>query len=144
MSHTFSIERRFCVGLAYLSGDKLLCIRRAKEPEKGSWCIPIGHIENGEVPEAALRREVMEETKLTCHKLIFLTEYVYDNGLGFRRDVLLFGTTYTYGTPRAGDDALEVAYLVPQEIRKMPYVRRLVERSIVLATKVAQDYPRPG
>jgi 8-oxo-dGTP diphosphatase len=133
-----------CVGLAYMIGGKLLCVRRANPPEKGSWCVPVGHVEPGEVPEEALRREVVEETGLSCGQVIYLTQIIYDNGVGFKRKVLLFGTTYVEGIPRAGDDAIEVAYWRPQEVRARPYVRRLVDISITLATKVAQDRPPLG
>ena len=41
----------------------LLC-KRSHNPFKGKWCIPGGHIENGEKAYNAVIREVKEETEL--------------------------------------------------------------------------------
>jgi len=46
-------------------GDRLLCCRLAPgEPSPGSWTLPGGGIDFGEAPEAAVLRELEEETGL--------------------------------------------------------------------------------
>jgi 8-oxo-dGTP diphosphatase len=52
------------VGGVVLDGDRVLLIKRANEPLKGEWSIPGGAVEVGETLEAAIRREVREETCL--------------------------------------------------------------------------------
>jgi ADP-ribose pyrophosphatase YjhB (NUDIX family) len=42
--------------------DKLLWMRRAREPQRGGWTIPGGFMEKGETPEQAAARELHEET----------------------------------------------------------------------------------
>ena len=52
------------VGVAgvVIDGDRVLLVRRAREPLKGEWSLPGGVVELGERLTAALRREIFEET----------------------------------------------------------------------------------
>jgi ADP-ribose pyrophosphatase YjhB (NUDIX family) len=46
-------------------GQRIVLVRRATEPFSGLWCLPGGHIEKNESSDAAVRREVEEETGLS-------------------------------------------------------------------------------
>jgi mutator protein MutT len=50
------------VGAVIFEGDRVLLVRRGQAPMKGSWNIPGGRVELGETLEAALAREMLEET----------------------------------------------------------------------------------
>jgi ADP-ribose pyrophosphatase YjhB (NUDIX family) len=50
----------------------VVLLQRAIAPDIGIWHLPIGHIEYGEVPAEAARREVAEETGLQVDELVFL------------------------------------------------------------------------
>jgi 8-oxo-dGTP diphosphatase len=52
------------VGAVILHGDRVLLVQRGQEPLKGEWSLPGGVVELGETLEAALTREVREETSL--------------------------------------------------------------------------------
>ena len=52
------------VGAIIRHQDRIVLIRRDKEPSKGRWTFPGGAVELGESLEDAVRREVLEETGL--------------------------------------------------------------------------------
>jgi 8-oxo-dGTP diphosphatase len=57
------------VGALIFEGAKILLVERAKEPLKGYWSLPGGILETGEKLDAAIRREVLEETGLEVEPL---------------------------------------------------------------------------
>jgi 8-oxo-dGTP diphosphatase len=67
-------------------GEHILLIRKARGPYTGLLDLPGGRIEFGEEPEAALRREFIEETGLTITNATLLqvgskvVRYVGDDG----------------------------------------------------------------
>ena len=84
--------------------QRIVLIKRGKEPYKGQWALPGGGIEPGETIEDAALREAKEETGLTVE----LTER-----LGAYPHPLYKSTTFVYrAVPKAGrlsaaSDAIE-------------------------------------
>ena len=63
------------VGAIIDKDGKILLTKRNNEPFKDYWCIPGGHIDFGETPEQAIKREVKEETCLIVKSLKFSGYY---------------------------------------------------------------------
>jgi mutator protein MutT len=63
------------VGAVVIQGDKVVLIRRGKEPLRGRWVVPGGTVELGETLEEALVREMREETGLEVAPRELLTVF---------------------------------------------------------------------
>ena len=55
--------------------DKVLLVKRNREPYKNTWMFPAGFVELGEHPEEAVKREFKEETGLNVTKAKFMAIY---------------------------------------------------------------------
>ena len=55
---------RLLVLAVIFAENRMLMMRRGRQPYAGSWALPGGYVESGETPEAATIREVREETAL--------------------------------------------------------------------------------
>ena len=55
--------------VALIAGDRVLLVRRARQPALGLWTLPGGRLEAGETAEQCAAREVGEELGLTVSSL---------------------------------------------------------------------------
>ncbi|MFD5830340.1 NUDIX hydrolase [Lentzea sp. NPDC060358] len=100
-----------CAGaIVHDSTGRLLLVRRANPPGEGRWSIPGGRVESGEADEAAVTREVAEETGLsvTVGRLVGSVERPAPNGVFAIFD---YECQVTSGVLRAGDDASDAAWV---------------------------------
>ncbi len=54
-----------------IKDNKILLLKRKKEPYKNCWCPPGGKVDEGETPEEAAYRETQEEANIICTHLHF-------------------------------------------------------------------------
>lgn len=122
------------VGGVVWRGDTVLLIKRGKEPFKGLWSIPGGSVEYGEPLEAALARELHEETGITARiaGLIDVFQSITAHGHFVMID---YACHWEAGEPVAGDDALEAGFFTMEEaLEKISWdeTRDVITRSVAL------------
>jgi len=84
------------------------------------WEVPAGHVEAGESPEAAGRREVLEETGWRPGRLRHLVTYNPMNGLADKRFHLFVAEGATrVGEPTEVNEAERVEWVPLEELRQL-------------------------
>ncbi|ABL79051.1 NUDIX hydrolase [Thermofilum pendens] len=103
-------------------GGKFLLVKRGKDPGRGLWAFPGGVIEAGEGVFDAAKRELYEETGLSANPLgvVGVTEVIHTDGGRVKHHYVilsvLFDEESLEGSPRAGGDVEEVAWMSLDEI----------------------------
>jgi 8-oxo-dGTP diphosphatase len=112
------IEPVACVGVVVFRGDDVLIVKRKNPPNAGSWSIPGGRIEPDEDYEAAVHRELMEETGVRAEIIgeIVELDVVFDD-IPYRLHD--YAAIWTQGEPVAGDDASEALFIPLIELEKL-------------------------
>lgn len=121
-----------CVGAVVTGTDgRILLVRRGNEPARGCWSVPGGRVEPGERDPDATAREVMEETGLpvVVQDLLGTVERDAPDGSVFviRDYRCLPSDGADPAGVVAGDDATEVGWFTPEEMRDMNCVPGLVD-----------------
>jgi 8-oxo-dGTP diphosphatase len=111
----------------------LLLIMRGWEPFKGCLALPGGYVEPGELPEAAARRELAEETGLSVGALTSVGFYFAPGRDPRGRFVSSAYVGRVVGTPilTAGDDAAEARW-VPVDVALSDSVELAFDHALIV------------
>ena len=112
------------VGAIVLHQDKVLLVRRGREPGRGLWAIPGGRVAAGETLRAAAEREILEETgiRIEAGELAWHFEFLQRDehqALQYHYVVLDFFAHYLGGEAKAADDADAVAWVELSRLDEM-------------------------
>lgn len=97
------------MGALIFRGDAILLVERGRDPLKGYWSLPGGLVETGERLEAAVTREIFEETGLRIRpsRLFEMFERIMPDASGrieYHYVLADFVCTVVGGELLAGDD----------------------------------------
>lgn len=102
------------VGAVVLNDNKILLVKRGKEPGKSLWSIPGGAVNAGEKLKEAVLRELREETGLTgeVSDLIHVEEVIVreNNRIKYHYVILYYLVTNVKGRLKSSSDVLEAKW----------------------------------
>jgi 8-oxo-dGTP diphosphatase len=149
------------VGVAgvVIDGDRVLLVRRAREPLKGEWSLPGGLVELGERLTAAVRREILEETglRIRVDAVVKVLDRITKDGAGrvkFHYVLVDFlcrvedasgGATKRRARLKASDDASEARWVRRRDLAKYslaPATLRVIEKAFESEPPTARQHQR--
>ncbi|HEX8791087.1 MAG TPA: NUDIX domain-containing protein [Polyangiaceae bacterium] len=114
-------EPELAVGAVVVDAQgRVLLVRRGRPPSVGSWSLPGGHVEPGETLEAAIAREVLEETAVRARVVCALGVVpVAREGYAYEIHEHLLVPLELAPDPRGGDDAADARWVHPADAAAM-------------------------
>jgi ADP-ribose pyrophosphatase YjhB (NUDIX family) len=106
------------VGAVVVDGaGRVLLVRRGRPPSAGAWTLPGGRVEQDEAFEAAIVREIREETALAARVVCALGRVtITSEGSAYAIHEYLLVPLSAAAAPRPGDDAADVRWVERAEL----------------------------
>ncbi len=120
------------VDAVWIQHGRLLLVRRGRAPFRGMWALPGGFVEQRETVEAAVVRELREETGLSARPWKIVGVYS-----GPDRDPRKPSTSVAFlmrgraGRPRGGDDAEGAEWVLLSAARPLAFDHERIVRDAV-------------
>lgn len=116
------------VSIALVDRNRVLLVKRGRSPAKGLYAFPGGRVEDGESLEAAVRRELLEETGLTAEAVEPVeTLLIEREGAGAAFELNVFRGVYAGGEAMAGDDAETAGWFTLAEMTDLPVIPSVLD-----------------
>ena len=140
------------VGAVVFNEERVLLVRRGQPPSCDLWAIPGGKVRLGETLQTAAEREILEETGLTvrARQPVYTFDIIEQDAQGrirFHYVIVDLIADYVAGTISAGDDAREVRWIGPDDIRRLevsPQTVDLLQRKFGFGRPRADGLPVPN
>jgi 8-oxo-dGTP diphosphatase len=122
---------KIAVGCVIFDSDrKVLLVKRKHPPNQGSWAVPGGKVNFGELIEGALKREMREEISVEVRpkELMAIVEIIKE---GFHYVILDFVCEITNGEVKAGSDAEDARFFSINEMKEIsisPTTLEMIEK----------------
>lgn len=120
---------------------EVLCVRRAKEPAKGTLDLPGGFCDCYETSEEGVAREVMEETGLRVTRTQFLfsipNTYPYSGFVVHTVDAFFLCEVESAGEVRGMDDAEEALWIPLSELKSEAFGLKSISLGIEKMKKLS-------
>jgi len=137
------------VGVVVVKGDKILLVRRGKEPGRGRWGLPGGAIELGETVAQAAEREVAEECgiEIEIRDVIEVIDRIIpddDGQIRYHYVLIDLLAEHCRGYPIASSDAAEVSWALEKELDQLELsqaTRRVIRKGLQMAARGPQREP---
>ena len=120
------------VGVIIRESDRILLIKRDKEPAKGLWTFPGGAVELGETVHQAARREALEETGLEIEMgevAIVLDAIFHDDqdAVAYHYVIIDYYARTRGGALRPGSDVSDVRWASLEDVEALPMTDKAQE-----------------
>ncbi len=136
------------VGAVIMQDGKVVLIKRRYEPLKGQWSLPGGGVEVGETLEAAVAREMLEETGLEVEvgPVIEVFDRIMrdeDQRVRYHYVLVDYLCWPVAGELQAGSDVDDAVLVDPADLKAYNLTTKataVIERAL----RLAHDAPRPA
>ncbi|HEX3702497.1 MAG TPA: NUDIX hydrolase [Vicinamibacterales bacterium] len=127
------------VGAVILDGERVLLIQRGREPMKGAWSLPGGAVEVGETLDAALAREVLEETGLSVEvgpvvEVLDRVQFDADGRVEYHYVIIDYLCRVFAGSAASGSDARDVRWVRVDDLGEL----RVTAKAIAVIQKALE------
>jgi len=112
------------VGAVIFDGGRVLLVQRAQEPLRGAWSLPGGAVEVADTLDAALAREVLEETGLSVEvgpvvDVLDRVQFDADGRVEYHYVIVDYLCRAFAGSAAHGSDALGVRWVSIDDLAEL-------------------------